>query len=772
MQFTVIDRNIYTIMTLSTSRFQHRSRLMGFFGSLTALISKYEKRTASVLAVASVVFGLLTYLALSSAPPFGQRPELISVLLTLDVIIVLLLGAMILHRMVGLWLGRGQGASRLHMRMVAMFALLATAPAILLVIFSTFFFQMGVQSWFSSQVKTAVTEAQAVAEAYLEEHRKVIRADLVAMASDIDRQPGLMYADADDLTRFMDTQSFLRNFTETVIFNGSGRVTARGGVGLGFDSSSLPPGVLQSADFGDPVIFTTPDAEEKIHAVVKLNVASETYLYVNRSVDPLVLSYLSATRDASSNYANLEKRRGDVQFQFFAVYILVTLLLLVAAVWGGLFFAGQLVNPIENLIDAAEQVREGNLNTRVPEQQGMDEFDLLARAFNRMTAELEQQRRELITANHKLDERRRFTETILAGVTSGVMAVDAEGVIRLVNEPASRILALKTENILRQPLALVLPGLDLDELLVGGPSDTRQEEVRYTRRDQQERSLLVRMAPDAGGAILTFDDITELQSAQRKSAWSDVARRVAHEIKNPLTPIQLSAERLRRKFLKDIPEGDRGIFQQCVDTIIRHVGDIGRMVNEFASFGRMPEPSMKPDDLGVLVRDIAAMHQNAKPGVKVSIAGAMTSSDPLPILVDAAQMRQALTNLILNAAESVERRLEVQPDPAGEVRVYLQATESQYILSVLDNGMGFPKGVPLERLSEPYVTFREKGTGLGLAIVKKITEDHKGSMRLEGPDGVRAAAGWGETTGALVSLILPIPLDQRAEVRENKTHAA
>ncbi len=672
------------------------------------------------------------------------------------------------------------GTSHLHRRMVAMFSFLAITPAVLLAIFSTLFLHMGVESWFSSQVRTAVTEARGVAEAYLEEHRKVIRADVLAIAFDIDRQPGVLYAGADDVSRFMDTQSFLRNFNEVTIFNGAGRTIARGGVGLGFDPSDLPPGTVQNANFGDVVIFTTPGDEEKIQAVVKINGMPETYLYANRSVDPLVLSYLSATRDASDSYQTLEQKRGGLQLRFFALYMMVTLLLLVAAVWGGLYFAGRLVRPIDDLVHAAEQVREGNLNIRVTEGQGVDEFDVLARGFNRMTSELSTQRRELIAANHLLDARRRFTETILAGVTSGVMAVRGDGTIRLVNEPAARILGMRHDALMNQPIASVLPGLNAHH----PASEPQAQEITYTRRDQQQRHLLVRVAADSGtndaastGIILTFDDITELQAAQRKSAWSDVARRVAHEIKNPLTPIQLSAERLRRKFLKDIPEADQNIFQQCVDTIIRHVGDIGRMVSEFASFARMPEPAMKPDDLGDLVRDIVSMHQHTTAGVQVALSGmadlnpSTQAYDPLPILMDAAQMRQALTNLILNASESVDRRLQTQGTPPGRVLVHISSRQGQYILSVLDNGLGFPTHVPLERLSEPYVTFREKGTGLGLAIVKKITQDHKGSMRLNGPDHIRAEAGWGDD-GALVSLILPIPLDCQDEVEENTTHAA
>jgi two-component system, NtrC family, nitrogen regulation sensor histidine kinase NtrY len=754
---------------------RNRLRLMIFISRVAVFLKKYEKSLAILLAVCAVLGGVATYLALSSAPPLGRDPETITWLLTFDLIVLLALGTLVAQRVVGLYLGRrrGSGASHLHVRMVLLFSFLATAPAVLLVLFSMFFFQLGVQAWFSTEVRTAVTEAQAVAEAYLDEHRKIIRSDILALAGDIDRQSTVVYASPEDLRRFMDTQSFLRNFTEAVLFDGSGNVIGRGGVGLSFDPDIVPPGTLQSTQIQDAVIYTVAGRDEKIQAIARLNNVPDTYVYVARDVDPKVLSYVTASRNAAHNYTQLEGRRSDLQTQFFAVYLMVAMLLLFAAVWGGLYVAGQLVNPIDNLIDAAEQVRDGNLSTRVPEQQGLDEFDDLARTFNRMIIQLEQQRRELISANHKLDERRRFTETILGGVTSGVMAVDSRGHVRLANEPAVKILGFKHEALLRRSITEIIPDLKM-------PRDgeaASQQEISYIRRDQQRRHLLVRFASDvndegASGHVMTFDDITELQSVQRKSAWGDVARRVAHEIKNPLTPIQLSAERLRRRFLKDIPEADQSVFQQCIDTIIRHVGDIGRMVAEFASFARMPEPVMRDDDLAQLVHDMVTLHGATRSDVKVEVGGLLADRGRiLPVLMDPQQMRQALTNLVLNAIESVGNRIATQPEPAGRVMIYAQARDGQYILSVFDNGLGFPSGVALERLTEPYVTFRDKGTGLGLAIVKKITEDHKGSLRLDGPDGVRDSAHWG-AQGAVVSLILPIPLDQHDTVVQDTSYAA
>lgn len=650
--------------------------------------------------------------------------------------------------------------------MVGLFALLATTPALLLVIFSTLFFQVGLQTWFSAPVREAVNEASAVATAYLDEHRKVIQADLLAMAGDIDRPSTLIYGDPDDLQHAMDTQSFLRNFSEAVLFDDRGRVIARGGIGMGFDPGEVPPGTLQTARLGDAVIYTNEENDEKIQAVAALPNSSGMYLYVSRAVDPKVLSYLSATRDATKNYQTLETRQGALQRQFIVVYLVVTLLLISLAVWAGLYVARKMVRPVDRMIVAAERVRLGDLNAQVPDDQGIDEFNELARSFNLMTHSLNIQRRDLIAANHQLDTRRHFIETILAGVSSGVMAVAPDKTIRSINGPGAQILALSADLVVGRSIHDVLPEWR-------SAVDFKEHEIGYTRPDHQRRALLVRKTQEDGDVagedvILTFDDITELQSAQRKSAWADVARRVAHEIKNPLTPIQLSAERLRRRFLKQIPDADQAIFQQCVDTIIRHVADIGRMVGEFSQFARLPEPVLQIDDLTTLVCDLADLHGHNNHHVTIHCVGL---DRPYSILMDAGQLRQALTNLVLNAIESVGARALQTLEPAGLVRIELYQHQGQYILSVLDNGLGFPKGVAAERLSEPYVTFKEKGTGLGLAIVKKIVADHKGSLILGGAPGVRERCSWGDV-GAVVSVVLPIPLEQNSALSENVTYAA
>jgi two-component system nitrogen regulation sensor histidine kinase NtrY len=420
--------------------------------------------------------------------------------------------------------------------------------------------------------------------------------------------------------------------------------------------------------------------------------------------------------------------------------MMVALLVLVSAVAIGIHFATQLVVPISRLVTAAEQIRGGDLAARVPEGEKDDELASLSRAFNRMTYQIESQQHELREANRQLDERRRFTETVLTGVSAGVIGLDRFGRVNLPNRSASSLLGVDLEEAIGQDLAQVAPEMGglLDEA-ARRPERLAQSQVQLVR-GTSTRTLLVRIAAEhygreISGYVVTFDDITELLSAQRKAAWADIARRIAHEIKNPLTPIQLAAERLRRRYLKEI-KGDAETFTVCTDTIIRHVGDIGRMIDEFSSFARMPAPVLKPENLSEIVRQTVFLQRTAHP----EIAFATTfSAQPFLVRCDARLIGQAVINIVKNAIESIETRIAEQGgDPAGQIRVSVTEEAGQAAVIVEDNGKGLPRH-GRERLTEPYVTTRAKGTGLGLAIVKKIMEDHLGELVLEDgePGGAR-----------------------------------
>ncbi len=721
---------------------------------------RLRRAMAFVLIIAALVSGIATYAALTDTPPFGKDTRTILWLLNIDLIILLVLVALVAQRMVGLWSGmkQGQAGSKLHVRLVYIFSLLAVTPAIIMTIFSALFFHFGLQGWFSDKIHNAISQSEAFAEAYMEEHQQVIKADLLAMANDLDRSAESLIDSPKEFEKFLQTQSFLRNFSEAIIFDGDGQMKISVGLALAMAFDDLPQLAMEQASLGEVVMLSTT-GDERIRALVRLNNYTDSYLFVGRMVDPLVRERLDATIRAVQEYDELEAQRSGLQVKMVIIFVIVALLLLFAAIWFGLMLARQLASPISGLITAADRVRAGDLTARVSERDAIDEFEVLARAFNRMTIQIEDQRTELIETNRQLDRRRRFTETVLAGVSSGVVGLDQAGKITLVNSSAAQLLQRESSALNGQPVAGIVPDLQplLDQAHLK-PGKITQGEILYDPRDGSRRTLLVRIAIELvgdqdTGAVLTFDDITELQSAQRKAAWADVARRIAHEIKNPLTPIQLSAERLKRKYLKQITD-DPDTFAQCTDTIIHHVGDIGRMVNEFSAFARMPEAVMQHENLSAILRDIVVLEQQAHPSVGLHIHTPGQGVLPVFAHVDARQVRQALTNVIQNAIDALEEG--GTGDGRVTVSILPDSVRNQVAVVVNDNGPGFPRDEDLNRLLEPYVTHKTKGTGLGLAIVKKIMDDHKGRIILGAPEWLREKKEWSDLGGGCVVLTFPL----------------
>ncbi|GJL84807.1 MAG: PAS domain-containing sensor histidine kinase [Micavibrio sp.] len=725
----------------------------------------WQNRLAGALALAAIVSGFATYAALTDTPPFGDDPGMVIWLLNLDLIILLSLVGLIAKRLVSLWSGRKRklAGSRLHVRLVYTFSVMAAVPVIIMTVFSAFFFHFGVQTWFSNRVQTAVNESQAVAQAYLEEHQQVIKADTLAMANDLDRQATLIISNNKAFEQIMQTQSVLRNLSEAIVFNADGRVLARAGLSFMLEFEEAPSYAIGEAAGGEVVLMTGGN-DDRIRALVKLRSFADTYLFVGRTVDPQVLSHLAATRKAVEDYADLQTRYSGLQITVTMIFVVVGLLLLLAAIWYGLILARKLVTPISTLITTSDRVRAGDLTARVPEHEMLEEFDYLARSFNRMTKQIQEQQGELIQANRQLDQRRRFTETVLAGVSSGVLGVDEKNKINVANNSAVELLGRNASELTGKNIVKIMPEFKgILKQAHSRPGKITQAEITAGEKEGVKRSLLVRVAieligEEDKGAIITFDDITELQSAQRKAAWADVARRIAHEIKNPLTPIQLSAERLKRKYLGQIKD-DPETFEQCTETIIKHVGDIGHMVNEFSSFARMPEPVMQEDDLGVHIRDALVLQQQAHLDIRFNLIG--TEKDSVLTSFDAQQIRQAVTNIVQNAVDSIESRYEQdkgknkKPTP-GHIDILLSTDgDDEIAIVITDNGLGLPKNEDAARLSEPYVTHKPKGTGLGLAIVKKIMEDHGGRLVLSTPDWLQSLKGWQDRGGASVVLVLP-----------------
>jgi two-component system, NtrC family, nitrogen regulation sensor histidine kinase NtrY len=704
----------------------------------------FERRLALLLTISAVAAGLATYWVISRSPPYGPDVGTVLVLLNLDLILLLLLGVVIARRLVQLvfQLRQGSAGSRLHTRLVLLFSGVAVTPAIIVVIFSVFFLSSGLENWFSERVRNALDNSLAVAQAYLQEHKENIRADALAMAADLNRESASLDFSSARLRQVVNAQAALRSLTEAIVFDGSGRVLARTGLSFTMEVDQIPVDKIEQASAGN-VVEVDSDTEDRVRALVRLDGFGDAYLFVGRFVDAKVLGYMERTQTMVAEYQRMQSERSGIQITSALIFMIVALLLLFASVWIGLGLANQLVAPISRLITAANRVRSGDLLARVPEEgPDTDEFVMLSRAFNRMTTQLESQRRELIQANQQLDERSRFTETVLAGVSAGVIGTDADRRIALPNRAAQDFLDEDGQGLTGRTIQEALPGAatlldDADQ----HPGEVVERQLTIFR-GRRQRTLLVRVAPqlDGGrtqGYIVTFDDITALLSAQRQAAWAEVARRIAHEVKNPLTPIRLSAERLERKYLKQINE-DRDSFTNSIATIIRQVDTIGRLINEFSAFARMPAPVLREENLGELVRDAVFLQQSAWPRIQFTVE---LPAKPVRVVCDGQKLTQALTNLLQNSINALS---EGQRPPPWTVVVRVREHEATVQVEVEDNGQGFPADG--ERLFEPYVTTRAKGTGLGLAIVKKIMEEHGGTVELLA----------GEMGGALVRLGFPV----------------
>jgi two-component system nitrogen regulation sensor histidine kinase NtrY len=704
-----------------------------------------------VLAIAAVVSVGVTTAVLTGLGPTVKDPAIMLGLLNVNLAIMLALGLLVARRLVKVWSARRSGGagSRLHVRLVVLFGVVAVTPAILTSVFSILVFQVGVQGWFSSRVSTALEESLQVAQAYLNEHQQAIAGDVMGMANDLNRNWLEISRDPERLNRFLNAQSAVRNLTEAVVFAGDGKVIARAGYTFSLQFEQVPFWAMERADSGN-VALLTGENDDRVRGLVRLETLSPLYLYVGRFVDPRVLGAVESTEQAVDQYKELEGRRSGYELTLSMIFVMVSVLLLLAAIAVGLAMATRLAQPIMSLIDAADRVRQGNLRVRVREVATNDEVAVLSRAFNRMTAQIETQQQSLMDANRELDERRRFTETVLAGVSAGVVALDRDGLIELGNRSASDLLGESLDDWVGRPVTQLIPDLKtLMEQIAARPDRAAQTELRYDRAGRS-LTLLVRLGAERDaegtvlGYVLTFDDITELQQAQRTAAWADVARRIAHEIKNPLTPIQLSAERLKRRYLRQLTD-DRETFVQCTDTIVRHVGDIGQMVDEFSAFARMPAPTMKMETLNQIVGQAVVLQRTAYPHITFSTD---VPDHPVRLACDARQVSQALTNLLKNAVEGIDGRLEKEKDQGdtqpGSITARLEDGAELVVIVIEDNGKGLPGG-DRSRLTEPYVTTRAKGTGLGLAIVRKILEDHRGEVRL----GDRAGGG------ARVELVFP-----------------
>ena len=717
------------------------------------------QNTATIgLVILGPVLALATFLVLG---PLDRTASTLSLRLVLlaDLVYVLVVAALVSARIASMIAARRakSAGSRLHLRLTGVFALIALIPTVTVAIFAGLTINIGLEGWFSDRVRSVVGASLSAAEAYQEDQRRDLTEDARALAQFLDsaRRRSIFVSDGELRQLLGQGQGQIqRGLREAYVIDGTGSIRTRGERSYLFDFEDPGGGAIESASAGELVIIEDLDANE-LRALLRLNAFPDRLLYVSREIDGRILGLLDEAEETAQLYTQLEAERGRVVFEFGLLYLGFAVILILAAIWLGLWFAERLSKPVGRLAGAAQRVGSGDLDVQVPEEQGEDEIAMLGRLFNQMTRQLKGQRDALLSTNRQIERRRRLFDSVLSSVTAGVIGLDTEGQISFINRSAERILKAEHETELSSPLDDVAPEFSpLFRRLQNSGRETEQDEVRLSRKGVAE-TLLVRIATrrnsdgEDEGYVIAFDDVTDLVTAQRMAAWGDVARRIAHEIKNPLTPIQLSAERIKRKF-RPVAGENVDQLDSLTDVIVRQTNDLRRIVDEFSKFARMPQPETSIHDLVQLVRDAVVLQQDVAEGVGVE---ARLPETPVTAEIDSTMIGQAMTNLIKNAWEAIESLQEKGRSPVGHiprVLVEMELEGDAVRISISDNGIGLPED--RSRLFEPYVTTRAKGTGLGLPIVKKIIEEHGGTLALIDANPLDSSG----QIGARADIVLPV----------------
>jgi two-component system nitrogen regulation sensor histidine kinase NtrY len=647
---------------------------------------------------------------------------------------------------------RGRAAARLHIRIVVLFSIVAITPAILVAIFASLTLNVGLDRWFALRTQQIISSSQNVAQAYLTESASSLQGQTVSMANDLERNRALYNLDRTGFSDLMTRQARGRGLLGAFLVRADGSVIVQADIKTERPLPAIPKDALAASAGGQPTLIP-PGVTNLVGAIMKLDEMSGAFLYAVAAVDPRVMNAMRMVEENTAEYKSMDEGKISLQIAFAVLYLGFALIVLLAAIWTAIAVADRIVRPIRLLISAADNVASGNMNVLVPVRAADGDVGNLSRTFNKMISQIRTQHDEIVEAKDEVDDRRRFIEAVLSGVTAAVIGVQHDRQITIVNTSAEVLLTQPSDELLGKSLADIAPEVDqvVTEATTRHRNDFRKQislmrggtvrtlSVQVTREEARDQSE---------SYVITLDDITDLVIAQRSTAWADVARRIAHEIKNPLTPIQLSAERIRRRYGKQIDENDRAVFDQCTDTIIRQVGDIGRMVDEFSSFARMPKPTMEPTDLRDILRDAVFLREMGNNHVKFQRE---LGGERLEGMFDSRMLGQAFGNLIKNAVEAIEAVPidESREEPRILVRAHLDAERDRFTVDVIDNG----RGLPVENrhsILEPYMTMRDKGTGLGLAIVKKIIEDHGGQIELHD-----APADFDQGRGAMIRVQLP-----------------
>lgn len=671
---------------------------------------------------------------------------LISFLVLLTVTIIEIIRLIVSFR-------RKRAGSELKTRIVAVFALIAITPALIVAIFAAVFFEKGIEGWFSKRVETALIRSSAIAENYSKETKKSVEGDALFISLKLSNYNGINFNNRRQVEYILNNLAIERGANELAVISSNGKVISASKNSYFLPSDISPNEIFSSQKTNNSPLFFLETNNNLISVVTPIIGHIGLYLYFSRYLDPVITYNLRSVREAINDYTIAKKQSDGNKITFTMVFLAVSLLLLLLAIWLGIAFANSLIYPISLLITGSEKISKGDLNFKIPDEKYKNnEIFKLIKSFNKMIKQLFDQRKELVTANKQIDDRRRFTESVLTGVKSGVLGVDSDDRIFLVNRSALELLEADASKIIGTKAYEIFP--DLSKFLIESKNDKnifKEKQIDYKLKGRK-KTFIVGISFESqkdfdAGYVVTIENITELIKVQRSAAWSDIARKIAHEIKNPLTPIQLSADRLKHKYLKLIDK-DKDIFVSCIDTIIRQVATMHRMVNEFSTFAKMPRPIFQNVNIKEIILGNVSMTRLANKDIEIT---SNTESISIKkIRADANLINQAFNNLVKNSINAIKERqnkknnLEIK----GKINIELSENNSLLILKVVDNGIGFPE--EKEHLMEPYISRSKKGSGLGLAVVKKIMEDHKGALELNNNNN---------NIGANVTLSFPISLD-------------
>ncbi|MFZ9118683.1 MAG: ATP-binding protein [Paracoccaceae bacterium] len=730
---------------------------------------RFQRRIATYVNIGLIclapVLALVTYLILGPIDQ-GRESNLLRVILLCDLLYLLALTALVMQRVMQIVALRRQksAGSQLHLRLTGVFSAMSLLPTATVAVFAVLSINMGFEAWFSDRVQGVIADSLEAAQAYDQEQGRGLKEDIAALASDLETYRRTAINDPQLLRqRLSDAQENVqRGLKEAFIIDDTGDLILRGNRSYLFDYEEPSSELIQTAIREIVIIPDIPNNE--LRALTYLNGFGTYFLLVSRVIDGNLFALLDETQAAGQFYQQLESQRGASLFRFGIIYLIFAVLLIAASVFAALFFAERLSRPIGRLTGAAQKVGEGALDTRVVEEEGNDEISQLSKYFNQMTQQLEKQRETLLENTEQIELRRRMFDSVLSSVTSGVLGLDAEGKVSFVNKSAERLLG-GHEILENSHLSVAVPEFfPLFERLTQTKNESLQEELKTVQAGRLE-NLLVRVGRRRNekgqleGYVIAFDDVTDLVSAQRSAAWGDVARRIAHEIKNPLTPIQLSAERIRRKFAPKLSE-ESDDLERMTDVIVRQTNDLRHIIDEFSKFARLPQPKKSKEDLIPIVKAAVLLQENGQPNINFV---SNIPQNSLVISIDATMISQALTNLLKNAGEAIDtRRDKLGGTIAGEIHVGVEQVGDNVQVIIDDNGIGLPQD--RARLFEPYVTTRDKGTGLGLAIVKKIVEEHGGTLSLEDAPSFDAAPYF----GARVVMSLPFLSEEQDENTKGK----